>query len=86
MGDRGGEYDNEDEAVADAISRWSTTAMATIVGVRDRRHNARSQVEDAILTLHTLSACINGEEQCSEADDVEFEEGQKETKTSHFQG
>ena len=39
MCDRGDEYDKEEEPVAesmkymnDAVSRWSTTAMATIVG------------------------------------------------------
>ena len=52
--------------------------MATTVGARDRRHNERSYVEGAMITVHTLSKCINGEEHCTEADDDEFEEVQEE--------
>ena len=69
----GTEYDREDGAVAeslqymrDAISQWSTTALATILEVRDRRHHERISVAEAIKAIHMLSACqlANGEACC----------------------
>ena len=85
LSDLGDECGKEQDAVAKsmqfmsgAFSRWSTTALATISGVRDRRHNEQSYVEEAIATADTLNACINGDEQCSEENNEEFEEAQKE--------
>ena len=62
-----------------AISRWSTTTLATICGVRDWRHNEKHYVEELIAAAHALSACFDGEERGSEADDEdEFVQVQKE--------
>ena len=83
LSDLGRECDKEEDVAAKrmqfmngTISRF-TTALATICGVRDRRHNERRYVKKAIATAHTMNACINGEEQCSEADDQEFAGVQK---------
>ena len=57
------EHDKE-EAVAEmngAVVRWCTTALATICGVRDRRHKERRCVDEAIKTVHLLSTCIHEE-------------------------
>ena len=73
LSDFGGEYDEEEEAAAKhvqfmngAVSRWSTTALATICGVRVRRHNERSYGHRS----HTAK--------CSEADGEECKEVQNE--------
>ena len=66
------------KVLSGVISRWSTTALATVWGVRDRRNNETNHVDEALTMAHAPRAYLDGEAQGSEADDdEEFEEVQK---------